>query len=76
MRIVDKPSSRLLYQGCWTHTCLRIPGRNGEPLKLHLKGVGGCIYCGDPGPEKQKEIDKEAVETLYAGVGKGQGGPR
>ena len=62
-----------IVPGSWTHTCLRMPGYEGRPMPLNLEGMGGCIYCGDPGPEKQKVVDEEAVETLYAGDRKGGG---
>ena len=59
-----------IVEGSWTHTCLRVPGHEGEPIKLHLPGVGGCPHCGDPGPDRQKEIDIVSTETLRAsGVG-------
>jgi len=53
-----------IVKGSWTHTCLRVPGYDGQPMKIHLEGVGACIYCGDPGPEKQKEIDRQSVGLL------------
>ena len=54
-----------IVEGSWTHTCLRSPGHEGEPVKLHLPGVGGCPHCGDPGPEKQPEIDAESAVRLH-----------
>src|SRR3990167_9821624 len=55
-----------IVEGSWSHTCLRVPGHEGEPIKLHLPGVGGCPHCGDPGPDPQKEIDIVSTETLRA----------
>jgi len=54
----------------WTHTCLRMPGREGQPTPLILQGVGGCIYCGDPGPEAQPKVDEAAARMLN---GEGEG---
>jgi len=48
----------------WTHTCLRMPGREGQPTPLIVQGVGGCIYCGDPGPKQQAKIDLHSVKVL------------
>jgi len=61
---MTEPRPIRIVGGSWTHTCLRIPGYDGRPTKIHLEGVGACIYCGDPGPEKQAEIDRQSVELL------------
>ena len=48
----------------WTHRCLRIPGREGEPITLHLEGMGGCLYCGQPDPVEQGKIDRVSAKLL------------
>ena len=53
-----------IVEGSWTHTCLRS-GREGETVKLHLPGGGGCPHCGDPGPEKQPVIDAQSATRLH-----------
>jgi len=92
MRIVDKPSSRLFYQGFTHGTDEEIAalfeakfGRKPTEIVRSLS-AGSVILAGPvldsqieamkrPHP-RQHEVDKEAVKTLYAGAGKGQGGPQ
>ena len=92
MNIVDKPSSRLFYQG-FTHgsdeeISALFEGKFGrKPTEIVRSLSAGSVILAGPVLDKQlgemkkphprqKEKDKEAVETLYAGVGKGQGGPQ
>ncbi len=51
-------------QKSWSHKCLRVPEKEGRPVTLVLTGSGGCLWCGDPGPEKQKQVDAEAAAIL------------
>jgi hypothetical protein len=59
-----------IVPGSWTHTCLRIPGKQGIPTKIHMEGMGACLYCGQPGPIQQKQIDADNARLL------GRGGER
>ena len=90
MRIVDKPSSRLFYQG-FTHgtdeeiVALFEAMYGRKPTEIVRSPYTGSVILAGPVLDKQiqemrkphsrqHEIDEKAVETLYAGDRKGQGG--
>ena len=47
----------------WGHNCLRLPGKEGIPTKIYTQGCG-CVYCGQPEPDLQAEIDAASARLL------------
>ena len=48
------------------HRCLLLPGLEGTPTGIWMQGCA-CVYCAQPAPEEQKEVDRQSVDLLRRG---------